>query len=160
MYIMSAENGVTDTQKNWWLFQQSWNLFSNSFIKMKSKAACFLLFTGLCLANVSVVEMLSHSLKQWLSTWWKAGPTQEISGASNAPFWLEGVEAGSIPSQTSFKGWQWRWGYLLLEILAYLRSCKGKQLISFIFASVAAAFALILICCSHRFCYPAIIIPL
>ena len=35
------------------IFWKSWNLFSNSFIRMKSKAASFLLFTDLCLANAS-----------------------------------------------------------------------------------------------------------
>ena len=53
-----------------------------------------------------VVEMLSRSLKQCLRTWWKAGPTQGSSAACNAPEWLEGVETGSILSQTIFKSWQ------------------------------------------------------
>ena len=46
-----------------------------------------------------VAEMLSHGLKQWLSTWWEGRATQGSSGACNA-------------SQTSFKGWQWSWGDL------------------------------------------------
>ena len=52
----------------------------------------------------------------------------------NAPEWLEGVEPGSTPSQPSFKGWQWRWGHLLLEISAYLRPSKGKQCCLFVFS--------------------------
>ena len=34
------------------------------------------------------------------------------SGARNAAESLEGVELGSILSQTLFKGWQWKQGYL------------------------------------------------
>jgi len=60
----------------------------------------------------------------------------------------KGVEAGSTPSQTSFKGWQWMLGHLLLDIPAFLRPSKGKQLFSFISVSVTAAFGLVLICCS------------
>lgn len=59
-----------------------------------------------------VAEMLNHGLKQWLGTWWKAGPTQRNSGANNEPEWLEGVEPGSTSSHTSRKCWQCRWGYL------------------------------------------------
>ena len=46
---------------------------------------------------------------------------------------------------------------ILLEIPAYLRSSKGKQLFfSFVSASTAATLGLILICCSQRFCHHAI----
>ena len=69
---------------------------------------------------ICVVEMLSHNLKQWLSTWWKAGPTQRSSGVSNAPEWWDGVELGATLYQISFKGWQWRWGYLAGD------SCLGS----------------------------------
>jgi len=65
----------------------------------------------------------------WTSDWApgrKAGLTQGNSGAWNAAEWLEGVEGGSTSSQTSIKGWQWRWGYLLLEVHAYLRPFEGK----------------------------------
>jgi len=62
--------------------------------------------------RMTAAEMLNHSLKQWLSTWWKAGPTQGSSAACNAPQWPDGVEPGSTPSQTSCKGWQWRHGDL------------------------------------------------
>jgi len=51
-------------------------------------------------------------------------------------------------------------GGLSLDIPAYLRPSKGKQLFLFIFACVAAAFGLVLIYCSQRLCHPAIIIPL
>jgi len=43
---------------------------------------------------------------------------------------------------------------------AYLRPSKGKQLLFFISVLVAAAFGLILICCSQRLCHLGIIIPL
>ena len=33
-------------------------------------------------------------------------------GAQVHAMYLRGVEPGSTPSQTSFKGWQWRCGYL------------------------------------------------
>jgi len=45
----------------------------------------------------------------------------------------------------SFKGWQWKQERLLQEILAYLKSSKGKQLFSFISVFVVAAFW----ACSH-----------
>ena len=42
---------------------------------------------------------------------------------------------------------------IFLEIPVYLRSSKGKQLLSFISASTAAAFEQILTCCSLELCY-------
>lgn len=51
---MLAENRVANIPKKDDFFQQSWNLFSNSFIKMESKAVCLSLFTGLCSANVLI----------------------------------------------------------------------------------------------------------
>jgi len=93
---------------------------------------------------VSIVEMVIHSLKQWLSTWWE-GTSHRSSDAFNAPEWLERVDPGSTPSQTSFKGCQPQWGYV--EISAYLRLFKGKQFF-FPFISVATAFGLVFICCS------------
>ena len=45
----------------------------------------------------------------------------------------------------------------LLEFPAYLTSSKGKQLFSFVSASTAAVFGLILTCCSVGFCHPLII---
>ena len=99
--------------------------------------------------------------KCWIIAWnsdgapaGKAGSTQGSSGVCNAPEWLEGVEPGSSPSQTSFKGWWWRWGGPLLEISAYVRPSKGKRLFSFIY--VFAEFGLILVFCSQRLFYPAI----
>ena len=50
--------------------------------------------------------MLSHSLNQWLSTWWegRASPG-ELRCVQCA--WVTGrVEPGSTPAQTSIKGWQ------------------------------------------------------
>ena len=49
---------------------------------------------------------------------------------------------------------------ILLEMPAYLRPFKGKQLFFFISASVAVAFGLVLRCCSQSLCHSAIIIPL
>jgi len=50
--------------------------------------------------------MLSHSLNQWLGTYWEGRANPGSSGASYAAEWLEEVEPGSTSSQTSFKGWQ------------------------------------------------------
>ena len=79
--------------------------------------------------------------KCWVTAWtsdWapgrKAEPTQGSSGASNAPEWWEGLEPGSTPSQTSFKGWRWRWGYLIWRSLSTwgpYRPSEGKQLLYF-----------------------------
>ena len=74
------------------------------------------------------------------------------------------MEPGSTPSQTSFKGWEGVSKGVLLGNSAYLRSSKGKQLLSlfvfffffFFFVSPAAAFGLILTCCSLGISYPAI----
>ena len=44
----------------------------------------------------------------------------------------------------------------LQEIPVCLRPSKGKQLFSFISASMAAAFGIVLICCSQRLCHSAI----
>jgi len=52
--------------------------------------------------------MLSHGLKQRLSTWWEGRATQGSSAACNVPECPEGVEPESTPSLTSFKAWQWR----------------------------------------------------
>jgi len=76
----------------------------------------------------------------------KAGPTQGSSGVCNQPEWLEGVQPGSTPSQTSFKVGSGGRG-ILLEIPVCLRYSKGKQIFFFSFVSVsmAAVFGLIII---------------
>jgi len=51
----------------------------------------------------------------WSSDWapgGKAGPTRNSSAACNAPEWPQEVDPGSTPSQTSFRGGQWRGGCL------------------------------------------------
>ena len=73
--LMSTENGVTymtkkkkkkKKKKKSDFFQQSWDLFSNSFIKTESMAAPFSLFTGLCLASVSKhIQLFTIT---WVST--------------------------------------------------------------------------------------------
>lgn len=51
---MSTEIEVSTIQKNWFFFfQQSWNIFSDSFLTIESRTVCFLLFRALCLATVS-----------------------------------------------------------------------------------------------------------
>ena len=45
---------------------------------------------------------------------------------------------------------------ILLEIPVYLRPSKGKQLISFVFVPIAAAFGHILTCCSLGLYFPTI----
>lgn len=47
-----------------------------------------------------------------------------------------------------------------MEIPVYLRPSEGKKLFSFVFVLMAALFRLVLICCSHRLCCPAVIILL
>ena len=92
----------------------------------------------------------------WSSDWapgGKAGPTQGGSGACNAAEWLEGLEPGSSPYLRVGSGGE---GFLL-EILAYLRPSKGMCISSFVSASMAAAFGLILICSSLWLCHSSII---
>jgi len=105
---------------------------------------------------IGVVEMPSHGLKQWLSTWWKAGPTQGSSGACNVSQWPERVEPGSTPSQTSFKGWQWRQGVVTGE------SCLSEAFLKvssfFISVPTAAVHEQILPHCSMGSCCSAVIV--
>jgi len=107
---------------------------------------------GCCSGNAVVV---------WSSDWapgGRAGPTKESSGASNSPEWPEGVKPGSTPSQTSFKGWQWRarvsW-WRSLPTWGLLR--VSRFFFSFVSMSLAAAFGFILPCGSLGLCYPTII---
>ena len=46
---------------------------------------------------------------------------------------------------------------IALEIPAYLGSSKGMQFFSFVPVPTAAAFGMVLICCSQRLCHPPII---
>jgi len=46
---------------------------------------------------------------------------------------------------------------ILLEIAAYLRLSKGKQLFSFVSVSSAALFGFVFVCCSQRLCHSAVI---
>ena len=77
-----------------------------------------------------VVAMLSQGLKQWLSTWWEGGANQGSSGVCNAPECLRWMEPGSTPSQSSFKGWWWRWGHHFWRSLStwgLYRSSAGRK---------------------------------
>mgnify|MGYP001858796106 CR=1 FL=1 len=60
-----------------------------------------------------VVEMLSCGLKQWLSSWWegRANP-EDLRCMQYSWVTRRAGEPESTPSQTSFKGWQWRQSYL------------------------------------------------
>jgi len=96
--------------------------------------------------------MLSHSLKQWWSTWWE-GRANPMGAQVHAMYWvMEGLQPGSTPSQPSFnvRGPYWRslcaWGLL-----------KVSKLSSFVYASIPASFGLVLICCSYRLFCPAVI---
>jgi len=93
----------------------------------------------------------------WNSDWapsGKAGTTQGRLDACNAPKWLEGVKPLFIPSQTSFRvGGGCK--SILLEIPAYLRSSKGKQLLSFIFVPIVVLFEQVPTCCSLGPCCSA-----
>jgi len=76
--FMFTENGVT--QINWWLFFQSWNLFSNFFIKMESTAVYYSLFRAPYSASVSkCIQLFAIT---WVSTalhpvpWFQPGQCQ------------------------------------------------------------------------------------
>ena len=60
--FMLTENGVANIPQIRWLYWQSWNLFSNSFIGKKARLQIFLLFSGLCLANESKYTVICHKL--------------------------------------------------------------------------------------------------
>ena len=69
--------------------------------------------------------------------------------------WKEWSQDPPLPRPHSMAGSGGRG--ILLEIPAYLGPSKGKQLFSFVSVSMAAAFGLILTCCSLGLCHPAII---
>ena len=56
----------------------------------------------------TIMEMLSHSLNQWLNTGWEGRANPGGLRCKQCTECPEGVEPGSSPSQASFKGWQWR----------------------------------------------------
>uniref|UniRef100_A0A8C9ENG3 Protein YIPF n=1 Tax=Pavo cristatus TaxID=9049 RepID=A0A8C9ENG3_PAVCR len=68
---------------------------------------------------------------------------------------MEGMEPGSSPHLRVGSGGEG----ISLEISAYLRPSKGKQLFSFTSVSVAAAFGFVLIYYCRRLWHPAVIIP-
>ena len=79
----------------------------------------------------SFLYYCSRNAKPWPETGIKhlAGRQDQPRGAQVHAVHLsnwKGVEPGSTPSQTSFKDWQWRQEYLLVEIPANLRLSKGK----------------------------------
>jgi len=66
------------------------------------------------------------------------------------------VEPGSSSSSRHLRVGSGGEGFSL-EIPAYLKPSKDKQLLSFVSVSMAAAFGLILTCCSLGLCHPAVI---
>lgn len=50
------------------------------------------------------VELPGHSLNQSLSTRWEGSANPAISGASNVPVGLEGVQPGSMPPHPHLRG--------------------------------------------------------
>jgi len=109
---------------------------------------------------LNIVEMLNHGLKQWLSTWWegRANPGELRCIQCNAmQLSDEGVEPGSTPSQTSFKGWHGGGEEVLLEIPSCLRSSKGKQFFFLCFCVCSCCTGLVLICYSLGLCCSAVI---
>lgn len=64
---MSTENEVTNIQKNWWFFLQSWNLFLNSFIKLESTATYFFFFAvhrTMFSLRIKMHDIICHKLIQ------------------------------------------------------------------------------------------------
>ena len=83
------------------------------------------------------------------------GRQSQPRGAQVQP---ERLEPGPTPSQTSFKGWQWRWGYLVWRSLPTCDLLRVSSFFSFVSACMAAAFGLILVCCSLGLCHPDILL--
>ena len=89
--------------------------------------------------------MLSHSLKQWLSTWWEGGPTQGSSGVHNAPEWPEGwSQDPPLPSPHLRVGSGDK--HILLGKSAYLRPSMGKQIFFLLCSCVCG-------CCVWAYCH-------
>lgn len=60
------------------------------------------------------------------------------------------------PSQTSFKCWQWRWGHLVGDPCIPEIFQRVSKFSSFVSASAASTFGLVLVCCSVGLCHPTI----
>jgi len=108
----------------------------------------------------SIMEMLSHSLDQRLSTWWegRANPGQPRGAQVYAMYlsdWKRWSQDPPLPRPHLRVGGGGEG--ILLEITVYLKPSEGKQLISFISVLSAIAFAQTLTCCSLGPCYSAVI---
>lgn len=91
------------------------------------------------LSSAAVLEILSHSLNQWLGTWWGGRARLGSSGVCNVPEWWKGWGQDPRPPSPHLRAGSEGEG-VLLEISVYLRSSKGRQVLSFVFVSTAAAF--------------------
>ena len=103
-----------------------------------------------------VEEMLSYSLNQLLSTWWegRANPRSSVH-PMHLSDWKGWCQDPPLPRPrlrvgSGDKG-------VSLEITVYLRPSEAEQLFSFVSASMAVAFGLVLIYCSQRLCHPTIV---
>ena len=101
-----------------------------------------------------VVEMLSHGLKQWLSTWWEGGADPGELRCMQCSWVTRRGGARICPSQTSFKGWQWKQRIFCWRFLPAWGFLKVS---SPFFYFCGFWFGLVLIYYSLWLCHPAII---
>ena len=100
-----------------------------------------------------------NAITAWTGDWApgeKAGPTQGSSAACNVPEWLEGVEPGSTPSQTSFKGWQGRQVHFAGDSCVYVTFLKVSSFLPLFLGSWVVAFGQVLTCRSLGPCCSAV----
>jgi len=83
------------------------------------------------------------------------GKQGQPRAACNAPEWLEGVEPGSIPSQISVKGCQWRQGNPAKDSCVPEAFCRWAD--SWVAASMAVACEFVLGSCGLGPCYSVVI---
>lgn len=96
-------------------------------------------------------DQCSGNAKSWLETVIEhmVGRQGQPKGTCNGSEWWEQVEPGSIPSQTSFKGWQWR-------SLWTFRPSESKQIIILYFSVFSVIYNHIPTPWNLRPCYLAI----
>jgi len=104
-----------------------------------------------------IAELLSHGLKQWLSTWWqgraKPGELRYMQCT-----WVTGRGGARIYLRFHLRPYlRVDSGGILIELTACLRPSQGKQLLCFVSAPTAVAFEQVLVCCSLGLCYSAVI---
>ena len=104
------------SQCNRSLHGSKWNSKVRIYCSLKNSLLC----SNHCYSVCHMIACSGNAVTAWSSDWAPGGKELRCQQCT-APEWLEGMEPGSTPFQTSFKVWQGRQGYPL-EIPTYLRA--------------------------------------